>query len=88
MDSPRPSACVAPSIWNAAVAAPKRTLLAQPPTGPLPLNFGAVKSIVGHPLTAPAVRPRTSHRWVAKNASMTGIVETTPAAMSCPYSWL
>jgi hypothetical protein len=46
MDSPRPSACVAPSIWNAAVAAPKRTLLASPPTAPSPLNFGAVKSVV------------------------------------------
>ena len=37
-----------------------------------------------HPtFTAPAVRPRTNHRCVAKKATMTGIVEITPAAISC-----
>ncbi len=46
IDSPRPSACVAPSTWNAAVAAPKRTFPASGSTGPSPSNFGAVKSIV------------------------------------------
>jgi hypothetical protein len=40
-----------------------------------------------HPFTAPAVSPRTSQRWVKKNASRTGIVETTPAAISWSYSW-
>ena len=39
-----------------------------------------------HPFTAPAVSPRTSQRWVRKNASSTGSVETTPAAISCAYS--
>ena len=75
---------VAPSIWKAAVAAPKRTLLASGSTGPSPSNFGAVKSIVVIPSPLPPVRPRTSHRWVAKKAIMTGSVDTTPAAMSCP----
>ena len=37
-----------------------------------------------HPLTAPAVMPRTSQRCAAKKAMTTGIVDTTPAAMSCP----
>ena len=37
-----------------------------------------------HPLTAPAVMPRTSQRCAAKKAMTTGIVEITPAAMSCP----
>jgi O-antigen/teichoic acid export membrane protein len=37
-----------------------------------------------HPLTAPAVMPRTSQRCATKKARTTGIVETTPAAMSCP----
>jgi hypothetical protein len=37
-----------------------------------------------HPLTAPAVMPRTSQRWAAKNATTTGSVEMTPAAISWP----
>ena len=49
---------------------------------------GRRRRCAAHPFTAPAVRPWTSHRWVAKKASMTGIVETTPAAMSCAYSSL
>jgi hypothetical protein len=51
--------------------------------GLLPLPFREDRR---HPFTAPAVRPFTSHRWVAKKASMTGSVDTTPAAMSCAYS--
>ena len=39
-----------------------------------------------HPFTAPAVSPRTSQRWVKKNAASTGSVETTPAAISWSYS--
>jgi hypothetical protein len=37
-----------------------------------------------HPLTAPAVMPRTSQRCAAKKAMTTGIVAITPAAMSWP----
>jgi hypothetical protein len=48
---------------------------------------GAGRRLRGaHPFTAPAVRPFTSQRWVAKKATTTGTVATTPAAINCAYS--
>ena len=48
----------------------------------------AVRIAVVHPFTAPAVRPLTSQRCVAKKAISTGSVDTTPAAISCAVlSW-
>ena len=84
IDSPRPSASTAPSIWNAAVAAPKPHRGREGGRVGLSAEIGDLWVDRRHPLTAPAVMPRTSQRCAAKKAMTTGIVETTPAAMSCP----
>ena len=45
-------------------------------------EVGRVAVRAAHPFTAPAVSPRTSQRCAMKNAISTGIVDTTPAAIS------
>jgi hypothetical protein len=84
IDSPRPSASTAPLDLKRRRRRPEAHRRREGAGVGLLAEVEDLRVDRRHPLTAPAVMPRTSQRCAAKKAMTTGIVAITPAAMSWP----